>query len=225
MAEFEVKGIVILGAGGHARVLIAVLALTGQRPSGCIAPKRPAPDWPAGIPWLGDDENLKALSTADVHLVNGVGGIRSDGRRAAVFNVANSLGFSFMSVTHPTAIIADGVAIGGGAQIMAGTVVQTGSTIGRNTIINSGAVIDHDAVIGDHCHIATGAALSGHVTLGTGVHIGTGAAIIQGIAIADNATVGAGAVVIRDVGAGQTVAGNPARVIGHRVAAAMAKGA
>ncbi len=49
------------------------------------------------------------------------------------------------------------------------------------------------------------------VRIGRDVLIGGGAIILPGVAIGDGAVVGAGSVVTRDVGAGVTVAGNPAR--------------
>ncbi|TMK09866.1 MAG: sugar O-acetyltransferase [Alphaproteobacteria bacterium] len=49
------------------------------------------------------------------------------------------------------------------------------------------------------------------VRIGRDVWIGGGAIILPGVAIGDGAVVGAGSVVTRDVGAGVTVAGNPAR--------------
>ncbi len=49
------------------------------------------------------------------------------------------------------------------------------------------------------------------VRIGNDVWIGGGAIILPGVTIGDGAVVGAGSVVSRDVGAGETVAGNPAR--------------
>ena len=49
------------------------------------------------------------------------------------------------------------------------------------------------------------------VRIGSDVWIGGGAIILPGITIGDGAVIGAGSVVTRDVGAGVTVAGNPAR--------------
>jgi acetyltransferase-like isoleucine patch superfamily enzyme len=49
-----------------------------------------------------------------------------------------------------------------------------------------------------------------------GASIGSGATVLGGVRIGRGATVGAGALVSRDVGAGETVAGNPARPLPGR---------
>jgi acetyltransferase-like isoleucine patch superfamily enzyme len=49
-----------------------------------------------------------------------------------------------------------------------------------------------------------------------GASIGSGATVLGGVRIAAGATVGAGALVSRNVGAGQTVAGNPAAPLPRR---------
>jgi maltose O-acetyltransferase len=51
------------------------------------------------------------------------------------------------------------------------------------------------------------------IRIGANVWIGGGALILPGVAIGDDAIVGAGSVVTRDVGAGETVVGNPARLV------------
>jgi acetyltransferase-like isoleucine patch superfamily enzyme len=59
-------------------------------------------------------------------------------------------------------------------------------------------------------------ATKGDVVIGNDVWIGNGALILSGVTIGDGAVVGAQAVVTRDVPPYAIVAGNPARVVGHR---------
>lgn len=204
---------IILGAGGHARVLLAALSLRGIRPLGCLSPQAPGPAWPADVAHLGDDLCLAEFEPANTRLINGVGSTNTTALRRQVFERAKQLGHTFLAVVHPSAVIAETVSLSEGTQIMAGAVVQTGAVMGSNVLINTGAIIDHDCRIGEHSHVATGARLSGGIDVGCDVHIGTGASVIQGVRIGMNATVGAGAVVIADVVPGSTVVGNPARML------------
>ncbi len=192
--------VVILGAGGHARVVADALAAAGFSVAGVLTPDRPAGSrtvW--GAPVLGDDGHLARLDPAETRLANGIGSTRDTGPRRAVFLRARDAGFDFPPIVHPRAVLAPDVVVGDGAQVMAGAVVQTGCVIGANVIVNTAATVDHDGRLGDHAHVAPGAVLSGGVTVGAGAHIGTGAVVIQNIRIGDAALVPAGAVVIGDV--------------------------
>jgi len=51
------------------------------------------------------------------------------------------------------------------------------------------------------------------VVIGRNVWIGGGAILLPGVTVGDDALIGAGSVVTRDVPAGETVAGNPARIV------------
>lgn len=206
--------IVILGAGGHARVLLATLSLLGLRPVGCLAKTPPdAADWPDDVPHIGDDDCLARFDPARVQLVNGRGSVGSTSDRQAVFGRGKADGFTFASVIHPMAIVDKSVRIGEGVEIMAGAVVQNGVTMDCNVLINTASVVDHDCRIGAHCHIATGARLCGAVVLAEGVHVGAGATVSQGLKAEAGAVIGAGAVVVRNVAASSTVVGNPARLL------------
>lgn len=204
--------VIVLGAGGHAKVLIDSLQASRVAIKGIVDP---APDFRGaqlfGVPVLGGDEVIESFSPSDILLVNGLGSVRLPQRRRQVFDRFKCMGYRFAAVVHPSAIIAVDVALGEGTQIMAGTVIQPGSRIGCNAIINTRASVDHDCIIGDHVHIAPGVTLSGGVSVGAGSHIGTGATLIQGVSVGCDCLVAAGAVVINNVADSSMVRGVPAR--------------
>jgi len=207
--------VLIVGGGGHAKVLIEALRLQSIKILGIIdadATKIGADV--SGIRVIGDDEAISGYKTSDIFLVNGIGSVHIPKMKIDVFEKFKAKGFTFSTIIHPSAVVASDVALGEGSQIMAGVVIQPGCTIGADTIVNTRASIDHDCQIGDHVHIAPGVTLSGGVRVGDGSHIGTGATVIQGVTIGRNSLVGAGSVVVNDISGDIEVRGIPAKQVG-----------
>lgn len=192
--------VIMLGGGGHARVLIDALQLMGHTVRGIVDPALAVGNsGPSGVPVLGGDDALAGVDRAAILLVNGIGSINSMAARDAIYRHWVAQGFRFASVVHPAAVISRYAQLADGVQAMAGSVIQSGAAIGANTIINTRASVDHDCRVGITVHIAPGVTLSGAVTVGDGTHIGTGATVIQGIAIGRNSFIAAGAVVRQNV--------------------------
>lgn len=203
--------IVMLGAGGHAIVLLEAIKQAGQRyPEAAVIPDdHPAPvSFPLPI-WRESD--LDALSPAEILLINGLGSVENVQQRASVFLRFKQRGYHFASIIHPATTVAEDLTFGEGVQLMAGSVIQPGVTLEDNVLINTRCGVDHDCHIGKHTHVAPGVTLSGNVRIGDGCHIGSGATIIQGVDIAENVTVAAGACVVTNVAKDSRVAGVPAR--------------
>jgi len=206
--------LIILGAGGHAKVLIDALLASSAVIAGIVDPDPALVGTKVlGIPVLGGDDIVNEYPSSEIRLVNGLGSVGHPLRRKQLFDQFKQMGYTFATVVHPSAVIARDVVLGEGVQVMAGAIIQPGCRIGSNVIINTKASIDHDSIIGDHAHIAPGVTLSGTVMVGSTSHIGTGATIIQGISIGTVCLVAAGAVVISDVPDGRTVVGVPAKVV------------
>lgn len=200
----KTKQLVIIGGGGHTRVLIGMAQAAGFSIKGIIT-SSPAllGEEVLGVPVLGLEADV-ALNPAEVTLVNGVGNRASrEGTglspRAAVYQRYRALGFDFTPIISAQAVVQPHVIMGEGVQVMPGAVIQPGAIIGEDVIINTRASVDHDAVIYPHCHVAPGAVLCGHVVVGEETHIGAGAVIIQGVRIGCNVVIGAGAVVSHHV--------------------------
>lgn len=206
--------VVLLGAGGHAKVLVSALQLQGARLLGLVD-RDPGKHGTSllGSPVLGGDEKLVGFPPDAVRLVNGLGSVGLPKQRRDLYMRLKSQGYRFASVIHPAAIVAPDVQVAEGVQVMAGAVVQPGCRLEENVIINSNATVEHDCVIAEHSHVAPGAVLSGDVTVGEGCLIGAGATVIQGRRLGAGCVVAAGAVVVRNLEAGSHVAGVPARAL------------
>jgi UDP-perosamine 4-acetyltransferase len=206
--------VIVVGAGGHARVLLDVLLLSRAVILGLVdADLALVGHKVLGFEVLGGDEALRRHAPGTVRLVNAIGSVSSMDRRRSVYESWRHAGHSFASVFHPGAIVSAHAVAAAAVQIMAGAVVQACASIGENTIVNTGATVDHDCKVGAHVHLAPGVTLSGSVQIGDCTHVGAGATVIQGVRIGARCTVAAGAVVPRDVPDGTTVAGVPAREV------------
>jgi len=198
--------LIILGGGGHAKVLIDICKRLPLPLLGLLDPNLPKGSQHLHLPVLGDDHDLAGYPPANIELINGIGSIPHDqGLRRLLFSRFQNQGYVFKTLIDPTAFLATEHKLADGVQVMAGVIIQAGTEIAENTIINSGAIVEHDCRIGKHVHIAPGAVLSGGVEVGDNVHIGTGAIVIQGIRIGADSIIGAGSVVTRDVAAAHIV--------------------
>jgi len=198
----EEPPLLLLGAGGHARVLLELATLTGRRLAGVGAPdlgRQRLATW-QGLPVIGDDEAVRLFSPDEIDLINGLGSL--PGRlslRQNLFNRFASQGYRFATLIHPSAAVSASSRLAQGVQVMAGAIIQTGAIIAENAIINTRASVDHDSRLGAHVHVAPGAVICGSVTVGEASHIGCGATVIQGVTIGRHALVGAGSVAICDL--------------------------
>jgi sugar O-acyltransferase (sialic acid O-acetyltransferase NeuD family) len=206
--------LIIVGAGGHGRVVAEIAAAAGRKVIGFLDAAKPATDPVNGIPVLG--KSLGEIRTShppartDVFIAVG-----ENRRRQALFEGALALGYEVPALIHPGAIVSPSATVGLGTVLMAGAIVNANTSIGRYCIINTAASLDHDNRLEDGVQICPGVRSAGTVRFGALAFVGTGATIIPGVTIGANATIGAGSVVIRDVPEDARVAGNPAKPIGH----------
>ena len=195
-------GIIVIGAGGHAKVLISTLIARG-----------------IPIAAVFDDDEMKWGMEAQGTLVSRME--RDRGGRAVIgigdnakrMTIAKALQFEWEAVVHPHAYVHPSVKLGRGTVVFAGAVIQPDAVIGDHVIINTGATIDHDCVIGDCAHIAPGVHLAGSVHVGEGAFLGIGSVAIPGVKIGSWSILGAGAVAIRDVPDRAVVVGVPAKLL------------
>jgi sugar O-acyltransferase (sialic acid O-acetyltransferase NeuD family) len=204
-----------LGAGGHAKVVLEILRLSGGwEPVGLLDPRRDL--WGKdllGVPILGDDDLAQRQYDAGVrHAFIGLGGVGDNSPRRHLYEFARDRGFEIVTAIHPQAAVSPSATLAHGQTIGPCAVINACATLGENVIVNSSALVEHDCAIANHVHIASGARLASGVTVGEGAHIGLGASVRQGITVGATAVVGAGAAVISDVPPGSVVVGVPARV-------------
>jgi sugar O-acyltransferase (sialic acid O-acetyltransferase NeuD family) len=197
------KPIIVIGGGGHAKVLLEILRKQGANILAVIAPEPIGESAVlAGLKQYFSDEDVFTFNPADILLVNGIGSLPNNTLRHTIYEKYTAAGYSFASVVSNNSTVSEYCSLSQGVQIMPGAIVNVDVVIGENTIINSGAIIEHDCDIGRHNHVAPGAALSGSVKTGDYVHIGTGARVIQSLNIGSNCLIAAGATLTKNIATG-----------------------
>ena len=209
-------GVVILGAGLHAKLIIEYLEMNGQHPVAVLDDNsRKHGTRVKGVPVVGPMSLLPEMKRREVVIgvVLGFGNIRLRAKRIELFRWASELGVDLLRVVHPSAVFAPSATVSRGFFAGPLAVVNTDTQLGDDVTIYTGSTIDHDNVIGDHVFISPGVHTAGQVHIESGAYIGPGAVIGSQCRIGAGSIVGAGAVVIADVPPGCLVAGVPARML------------
>lgn len=209
------KEIMIIGAGGHAKVIIDIILQRKKFLNDNLVIKGILDDTFKeneekkifGIPIVGKINKILKLPSNMYYII----AIGNNGIRKKI--AQNYEKIKYITLIHPKAVIAENVSINIGTVLMAGSIVNPYTKIGKHCIINTGSIIEHDNTIEDYVHVSPGATLCGGVIVGGEAWIGAGSTIIQGLRIGKNVIIGAGAVTIKDVEDFSTMIGVPAKNI------------
>lgn len=195
--------IVILGAGGHARVIADIILSSGHTVEGFLDDR--VTGTVLGLPVLGRLED--ALRFPSCRFIIGIGDNALRERLEARFALP------WHTAVHPTAVISRGAEIGEGSVVMAQAVVGPSARVGRHAVVNTAAIVEHDCVVEDFAHLSPRAVLCGGAGVGCRTHIGAGAIVLPGLSLGADIVAGAGAVVTKSVSEPCVMAGVPARIL------------
>lgn len=199
------KKLIIIGAGGHGRVVADVAESLGIYNE---------------IAFLDDDSGKDVSPYKVVGKINDFAdfipeydffvAVGSNSFRKDMVTRLSENSANLVSIVHKNATVGSGVEIGVGSVVMAGAVINNRAKLGKGVIVNTCASVDHDCEIGDFCHISVGAHIAGTVNIGNGVFICAGATVINNVSICGDCIIGAGAVVIKNIETAGTYMGVPA---------------
>ena len=201
--------LVLIGAGGHAKVVAETASAAGLALAGVLTPEGEFPG--LGLQRLGDDDWIDGAEEGTAFHI-AFGPAPKSGARERLFERVRSRGLDLPEIVSPYSIVSPSAAIGAGSLVVARAVVNASAKVGDNCILNTAAIVEHGVVVGSHSHVGPGAILCGEVILGRGVIVGAGAVVLPGVRIADHVVVGAGSIVTRAMGEpGAVIWGAPGR--------------
>lgn len=190
------KDVIIIGAGGHARVIADIIKKSGDEIVGFLDDNADIQGNTIfdGKIVLGDTSEESVKKYSDCYFIIGIGNNRV---RKIISEKYSNL--KWYTAIHPSSIIGSDVSINEGTVIMAGTIINTGTIVGKHCIINTSSSLDHDNILEDYVHISPGSHLAGTVKISEETWICAGVTVINNITIGKNNVIGAGATVIRNI--------------------------
>lgn len=187
------KSLVIIGAGGHGKVVADIAKLNGYE----------------NVKFLDDNVSGSVLNLSIVGKVEDAIKFKKDNDlfvavgnnevRCQLIKTLVEKGATLPVLIHPSAVIGSGVKMGCGSLVCANVVINAEAVLGNGVIVNTCSSVDHDCIIGDYSHVSVGAHLAGNVKIGSCTLIGAGATVINNVEVCKDTVIGAGAVVVKDI--------------------------
>lgn len=201
------KSVILIGAGGHAKVIADIIRAAGDTVAGYYDDRVPKGTKIQSAEVLGAIDDISDKSR-DAEYILAIGSNLIRKKMAERF-----AHLPFYTAIHPSACIGSGVCIGEGCCVMPLAVLSAEAKVGRHCILNTHSVLEHESCLDDFVHLAPGSVLCGNVSVGSGCMIGAGAVVKNNVAIAQDSVIGAGAVVTKDIVEAGVYAGVPVRRI------------
>ena len=199
------KNVVIIGAGGHGRVVADTITLCGDNVVGFLDDNALSDD---KIKVIGKNSDACKYCDGETYLFVAIGNCKV--RKEIMESLPDA---KWYTVIHPSAVVSPSAVIGEGACVLPNAVVNNSAVIGKGVVVNSGAIVDHDNIIGNYSLLACGAHLPGSVSVGECCWVGVGSTISNNISICGNVRLEAGTVVVEDIREEGTYMGVPAKKI------------
>lgn len=205
--------IVIIGAGGFGRHVLAVLrtmhgwreeCFLGFLDDGEVRHDRLER---LGVQHLGATDGCTELPEGTRYVL----GIGNGAVREKLDKKFLAAGLKPLTLVHHQAWVAPDARIGEGSIICPGARVDTNVILGRGVHINNNDTIGHDAILANWVTVFPMVAVAGEVHIGQRSTIGAGSCINPGQKLGADAYVGAGAAVVSDVADDTLVVGIPAK--------------
>lgn len=132
--------------------------------------------------------------------------------RRQVAESLKSRGVTFLTLVHPTAIVAPTAVIDEGSIICPYAIVSDSARVGAFVLMNYHSSLGHDASAGDYAVLSPYATLGGNAHIGDDVFMGLHASVGPGRRIGDRSKVSANSCALSDAPPDSIIYGTPGRV-------------
>lgn len=140
------KSLLILGAGGHGKVVKEIAEALGYTKIAFLDDN--------GTEAIGRIADSQAFVDEYKAALVGIGNNKFRGELLARLEEE---GFNIPVLIHPTAYVSKSAVIGKGTVVEPLAIVNASSNIGIGCIVSVGSIVDHDAVLEDCVHVNAGA--------------------------------------------------------------------
>lgn len=158
----------------------------------------------ATLPILGSPDDFEVRPTDGLVLAIGI-----PQARRQVAERLEARGAHFLTLVHPTAIVADTATIGPGSVICPYAVVSDAARLGRFVLVNYHASLGHDAAAGDFAIFSPYSALAGEALVAEEVFLGMHASVGPRVQVGEGAAISAGSCALKAVDRHTLVFGVP----------------
>lgn len=196
------RNVVIIGAGGHGRVVADTIVLCGDKVVGFLDDNAQSDEY---MKIIGKNTDAHKYCDGETYIFVAIGNCKV--RKAIMESLPDA---KWYTAIHPSAVVSPSAKIGEGSCVLPNAVVNNSAVIGKGVVVNTGATVDHDNVIGDYSLLACGVHLAGTVSVGECTWVGVGSTISNNISVGDNVRLEAGTVVVEDINEEGTYSGVPA---------------
>ena len=158
--------LIILGAGGHGRVVADIAEQTGKYEEVNFLDDNSNDD-----KVIGKCSDYIKFKSQDTEMYPAFGNNQG---RVEWENKIKEAGIKLAKIIHPLAYVSSKAEIADGCVIMPYAIVNTSTVVKKACIINIGAIVDHDCILEEGCHLAPGAIVKGENRVPTCTKIDSG---------------------------------------------------
>jgi len=201
--------LLIIGAGGHGKVVVETAELLGYWDKICFLDDNTEFKELLGYPVIGTINDFSSFIGEFQFAFVALG---NNKLRIELIHKLIQVGFTVPTIIHPKSYMSKYSTIEAGSVMMAGSVVNASTKIGMGCIVNTCSSIDHDCYIEAGVHVSPGVHIAGHVRIGEKSWLCIGSSISNNVRIGNNVIVASNAAVIENIPDRVMVAGVPAKI-------------